>query len=305
MKNAALSRALYKTLFEVKKHAPEILMISGIAGTVGSIILACKATTKISTITEEAKNTVDKIHETLEIANENLDYTEEDAKKDLTIVYVQTGIKLLKLYAPAIIMETASIFAMLASHNILKKRNAAIAAAYAAASEGFAEYRKRVSERYGEETEREIFHNIKEEEVEETIVDENGEESKKTSKVKTAEVSDFSVVFDKMNPYWENDPSYNRMFLRQQEQYANDLLKAKGYLTLYEVYKAIGVDEIVSPEQLKASLVVGWIYNLKSPSGDNYVDFGLQDAYIKAKNNEHNPAILMDFNVDGNIYNML
>ena len=53
-------------------------------------------------------------------------YSIEDSKKDLSVVYLQTGVKLAKLYAPAVALGALSITGILASNNILRKRNVAL-----------------------------------------------------------------------------------------------------------------------------------------------------------------------------------
>lgn len=119
-----------KAVMKLKKHSPEILVVAGIAGTVVSAVLACKATTKVAEILDETKGTLDTIHEGMETGAINgQEYTNEDGKKDTVVVYAQTGMKLAKLYGPAIILGTLSITSILASNNILRKRNVALGAA--------------------------------------------------------------------------------------------------------------------------------------------------------------------------------
>ena len=300
-----VTRGLNKAGFQLKKHSPEILIVAGVAGAVTSAVMACKATTKLNDILEESKEQVDKIHEAIEHP-ENLpeEYTEEDGKKDLTIVYTQTAVKLLKLYGPSIVLGGLSITAILTSNNIMRKRNIAIAAAYAAVDKSFKDYRGRVVERFGKDLDRELRYNIKKEEVEETIVDEKtGKEKtiKKTIDVAN-EVSEFAKFFDDGCTGWTKDPELNLAFLLKQQAFANDKLKANGYLYLNEVYDMLGIP------RTKAGQIVGWIYDEKNPIGDNYVDFGIFDSN-KVKNrdfvNGYERTILLDFNVDGNILNLM
>ena len=151
-----------KAVMKLKKHSPEILVVAGIAGTVVSAVLACKATTKVAEILDETKGTLDTIHEGMETGAINgQEYTTEDGKKDTVVVYAQTGMKLAKLYAPAIILGTLSITSILASNNILRKRNVALGAAYAAIDKSFKEYRGRVIERFGEQVDTELKYGIK------------------------------------------------------------------------------------------------------------------------------------------------
>ena len=289
----------------VQKHSPEILAGVGVVGVVASGVMACKATLKLNDILDECKETRDKIKEVEENPNYEDKYTPEDAKKDLTVNYMQTSIKIAKLYAPAVLLGSASIGCLLASNDILRKRNAALSAAYMTVDKGFKEYRQRVAERFGEEVEKEIRYNIKAQEIETTVVNEDGSETVVKETVNAADpnlYSDYARFFDEFNPNWQNDPEYNLMFLKSQQQYANDLLRARGRLFLNEVYEMLGI------EKSKAGQIVGWVYNKENPSGDNFVDFGIyniNNERTRAFVNGYEPSILLDFNVDGNIWDLM
>ena len=289
----------------VQKHSPEILAGVGVVGVVASTVMACKATMKLNDILEESKETRDKIREVESNPRYEEQYSHEDAKKDLTINYTQTGLKIAKLYAPAVILGSASLGCLLASNDILRKRNAALSAAYMTVDKSFKEYRQRVVDRFGEEVEKEIRYNIKAEEVTSTVVAEDGSETTITETVKTMDpnlYSDYAKFFDEASPYWQKDPEYNFMFLKSQQQYATDLLRARGRLFLNEVYDMLGI------EKTKAGQIVGWVYNPENPIGDNFVDFGIFDMSkerVRAFVNGYEPNILLDFNVDGNIWDLM
>lgn len=301
----SLVRNYYKCEGLMRKHSPEILATVGVVGVVSSAVMACKATTKLSDIMEESKEQVEKIKEVSVDPSYAEKYSQDDAKKDLTITYVQTGVKIAKLYGPSIMLGTLSISCLLASNNILRKRNAALSAAYMTVDKSFKEYRNRVSERFGEEVEKEIRYNIKAKEVEVTTVDENGNEVTTTETIKVADpngYSDYARFFDESCAAWQRDPEYNLMFLKSQQQYANDLLKARGRLFLNEVYDMLGI------ERTKAGQVVGWVYDTVDPIGDNFVDFGIYDMdseRARAFVNGYETNILLDFNVDGNVWDLM
>ena len=310
------SGALHKAGFKFQKHSPEVLVGVGVVGVVVSTVLACKATLKLSGIIEAHKKTVEQIHDVADKASiqqasdpdNALDYSQDDMKKDLTITYIQTGVKVVRLYAPSIALGVLSVTSILASHNILRKRNVALAAAYATVDKGFKEYRGRVIERFGERVDHELKHNIKAVDITETVTDEKtGEpkEVKKTIDVATWEdlgYSQYARFFDEGCKSWEKNAEYNLMFLRSEQQYANDRLKSRGFLFLNEVYERLGI------EPTKAGQVVGWIYDPKNSVGDNYVDFGIYDVHRKSNRafvNGYERCILLDFNVDGDILNRI
>lgn len=306
-----ITRLFNKVGLKARKHSPEILVVAGVIGTVASAVMACKATTKVSGIIDEAKDEIEKVHTVMKDESYADKYTESDGKKDLTIIYAQTGLKLVKLYAPSVILGVLSLGSILASNNILRKRNVALAAAYATIDNSFKDYRKRVVERFGAEVDKQLKYNIKAKEIEETVVDENGDEKKikKCSNVlNPSDISGYARFFEQYtvndkgesvpNPYWDPCNEYNIMFLKAQERYANDLLRAKGIVFLNEVYEMLGLPKT------KAGQVVGWTYDEENPMGDNYIDFGMYADNLSYSDyaNGFDPAILLDFNVDGNIW---
>lgn len=309
MNKQSLIRTTNKIGLILKKNSPRILMGVGIAGSVVSTVLACKATLKVKDILDEKNETVEQIHNCVE--DETVDYNEEDKKKDLTILYAQTGVKLAKLYLPSIALGALSIASIISGYKILNKRNVALAAAYTVVDKGFKNYRKNVVERFGEEVDRELRHNIKAKQIEEKYIDKDGNEKTRKKKVyeiaedkKPGEgVSEYAKFFDEWNTdEHSKDPEYNLMFLRKQQDYANEVLKHQGYLFLNEVYDMLGIP------RTQAGQVVGWIYDENNPTGDNYVDFGIYDLHDQQKRDFVNGLernILLDFNVDGVIYDKI
>lgn len=305
-----VSRKYHRAKLKTQKHSPEILLALGIGGIVTGTVMACRATTKIDPILEKVQDDISVIHEAHDRgsvkAMENgevvmVPYTDEDHKKDLTITYVKTGIEIAKVYAPAVAVGVVSLGCILASHNIIRKRNIALAAAYRAVDNSFKDYRSRVIERFGKELDRELKYNLKSEEVEERVINEDGTEQIVKRTVNTYDPSNYSpysIVFDDGNTGWDPDPSLTKFFLVQQQQYANDLLEARGHVFLNEVYDMLGV------KRTSIGAQVGWVKEL----GDGFIDFGIFDVHNpKACDfvNGHEKAIILDFNVDGVIIDLI
>lgn len=303
MKFDVITRAFHQAGFKIKQHSPEILIGVGVVGVVTSTVMACKATTKASEVLEAHKKDVDQIHKVEELMAagelEEGTYSEAEAKKDLAIVYTKTAKEMVKLYGPAVLLGAASIGAIIWSHGIMTKRNAALGSALSAVTTGFAEYRKRVVDRYGEKAERDILYNVKAKEIETVELDENGNEvhGKKTIEVvdpdDVRKTRPFSKFFDEASPKWEKSPEYNLMFLRQNETWANERLNARGHLYLNEILEALGIPET------KLGSKAGWV------KGD-YVDFGIYNIHSEAKRdfvNGYMPNVLLDFNCKPDITN--
>ena len=300
-----VTRSLHKVGFKFKKHSPEILVVTGVIGIVTSTVMACKATTKVNDIVTESKETIDKIHDCVGKGlhtSDGEEYTKEVANKDLAIVYTQTAWKFVKLYGPSVLIGVASIGCMVGSNRILRKRNVALAAALTTVEKSFKDYRGRVIDRFGKDLDRELRFGIKAKEIKEKVVDENGNE---TTVTKTVEVVDpntahslYSVVFCEGNPGWTKNAELNKVFLIQQQNWANDKLRLRGYLTLNEVYDMVGAPTTAYGQ------IAGWVYTEDSSVGDNFVDFGIFDVTNeKACDfvNGRERSIILDFNCIGNI----
>ena len=294
------SRTFCKAGLKLKKHSPEILVVGGVVGLVASGVMACKATTKLSAILDDSKEQIelfDKVAANPEMVNE--EYTVEDAEKDKKIVKVQTAVKVAKLYAPSIAVGVVSIGAIFASNNIMRKRNVALGAAYATVDRAFKDYRNRVVDRFGEELDKELRYNLKTKEVKVIVEDENGKKKTVKRNIKYMDSpmpSEFAVIYDDGCAGWTKDPEDNKFFLIQQQRYANERLKSRGYLSLNEVYELLGFPST------KAGQVVGWLYDCKDPNykGDNFLYFVLYNVDCEPNRdfvNGYERNIILDFNV--------
>ena len=296
---AAVNSKVSKLGFKFKKHSPEIFIISGIVGGIAAAVMACTATTKAGKVIDKAKDDLDMIHAAIDGR-----VPAKESKKDITKVYVSTGLSLVKLYAPAVVLGGLSITAILYSNNILRKRNVALAAAYATVDSSFKDYRNRVIERFGDEVDKELKYNIKPLTVQEKTVDENGNEVVTEKTVKVADPGEhnmYTKIFDESSCYWSKTPDYNQMFLIGRERYANDKLNAHGYLFLNDVL------EMLDLPKTKEGQMVGWVKDPKI-GRDDYVDFGIFNANKKSNRefiNGYEPSIWLDFNVQGNILDLM
>lgn len=304
MKNfkTTMMRIAGKTSLKLKKAAPDIFLGGGVVGIVAATVMACKATTKASKIMGRLNNEVDTLHDLkdgkVEIP-EGETYSEKDFAHDLAIAYGHGAMNLAKVYGPAISVGAASLTLIFASHHILKKRNLAVMAAYTSVQKAFDEYRARVVQAEGKEKDREYRYGVKTERISETVTDEKGKEKTVEKEVVTVPaVSQYARFFDEASLYWSKSPEKNLLFLKSQQNWFNDRLKIKGHVFLNEVYDALDIP------RTSAGAVVGWIKDNK----DNYIDFGIFDGSDPRKRafvNGYERCILLDFNVDGVIYDMI
>lgn len=283
-----------------QKNSPTILFGAGVVGMIGSTILACRATLKLDEVlTEIERNQYHAKYAKSEVESGNIDktYSDKEFKRDLTIITVRGAGNVAKLYAPSVLVGAASVACLTKSHMILKDRNVALAAAYHAVDEAFKQYRSRVVDRYGEQIDRELRYDGQEVQ----IVDADGNT---VSVIRANEDGEsmYARWYDDISASnWKTDPDLNLMFLRQQQCWANDMLRHRGHMFLNEVYEMLGM------EHSSAGSQVGWIYDKDHPNGDNIIDFGIYDPDGIPFDffNGREGAILLDFNVDGVIWDKI
>lgn len=305
MKNDILTtfnRGLRVSGLLIKKHSPKILAATAAAGTVGGCILACKATLKLD-------ETIDKCKERKAEIEANKDLLEpSEYKKEIAKVTIKNVFEVGKLYSKAAAVEFATITSIGGLLGIEETRNKRLTAACATWSTILNNYRKNVIDTFGEEVDRDMRFGIKHEKIETTVEDpETGKKKKVKEDVAIVDydpndpnyISEYSRFYDSTVFGWDKNPEVNRRQLIGMQGYANNILKAKGYLFLNDVYKIIGFEPSI------AGQCVGWVYDPDNPKGDNYVDFGIAHARNANRRfvNGLEPVVLLDFNVDGDILN--
>jgi hypothetical protein len=296
---AVAVKVLGRTGLLLQKHSPEILMGLGIIGVVASTVMACKATLKVKEIIDEGDANLETMNEVL-ATHDN--YSEEDYQKDKILVYSARVGNLIKLYGPSILVGTGAVVCLLGSHGIMTKRNLALVGAYNLIDKSFTSYRKRVADEFGEDKEKMLRFGLKEEQVTEIAVDDDGKKTKLKHSVIISDPnfnSDYARFFDEYSNQWSKSPNHNLYFLKCNQHYANDRLNSIGHIFLNEVYDMLGIP------RSKEGAIVGWVQNAE---GTNFVDFGIFDGEnprARAFVNGYEKSILLDFNITGIIYNLI
>ena len=285
---STMMRGAFRTGLKIAKYSPQLCVAGGIIFGVAAIYMTVTATLEAPKVLEKAANDKEMIEETKTEHSDS--YTDDNYKRDLMVVRKNTAVGLLKLYwkpATCFILSTALY---LNAVHIINARYVSTLAALKLTQEALEKTRAELRERDA----------IIGEAVNDIPPD---NETKAVAVVPEAKnPNDYSVYakwFDCGNPQWSNTPEYNLLFLKSRQNYWNDVLQAKGHVFLNEVYKDIGIPET------QAGQVVGWILG---GEGDNFVDFGIYDI-LSGKNRDFvngiEPSILLDFNVNGVIYDMI
>jgi hypothetical protein len=279
-----------------RKNSPAILFAAGVVGVGATVVLACRATLKMEEILAQAEKNNLEIEDAEALEHDQ--YNEQDASKDRATNRIQTAYKISKLYAPAFAVGIVSIGALTGSHVILSRRNIAVTAAYAAVDKAFREYRGRVVDELGRDKDEEFRYGTTEREI---AVDTDQGVAVKTVKVvnKKNKEDPYSFLFDRdTTQNWSPTPAYNLMFLKAQQNYANDLLNGRGHVFLNDVLDMLGF------QRTKAGAVTGWVKG----HGDGYIDFGVLSGNTYEGQrfiNGDEKSVWLEFNVDGVIYDLL
>lgn len=292
-----------RTALIIQKNSPQIMLVVGVTGAVVGTVLACKATLEVEAILEERKEELSKMDEVkAENGASEIEYTDEAYARDLAILDIRTGGKILKLYAPAILVSVISFGLITGGHRILTRRNAALSAAYKLIDEGFKKYRESVRKEYGDDVDRR-FRFTEPDDGTVAQVTEDGtppwEEDKKSPEENVPRgYSIYGREFSKeLARQYQKSWELNEHFLRTQQNFVNDMLNARGHLFLNEVYDVLGL------ERSKEGAIVGWV-KLRG-HGDSKVDFRYVDPANERKHPSINQPWFLDFNVDGVIYDMI
>lgn len=256
------------------KHSPLILTVVGIGGLVTAGVIAAKQSTKLEAV-------VDQNNAELEEAKQS----EDSSFVRKTVVTNVTRVA--KLYVAPVTLSVASVALILSGHQILSRRNAALAVAYQGLQSAFSAYRDRVIEEYGSEVDERIRHNVSKV----VSLDEKGKEVTQDLTVK----DDAYYLFDfgPGNVNWVPNVEHNLFFLQSHQTVFNDMLRARRSVFLSEVLDALGIP------RTPASIVTGWVYNKENPNGDNRIDFGINNKWTEQG------YITLDFNTDGVIYDLI
>jgi hypothetical protein len=297
----SIARSVAGLALRGQKNAPTLLFGAGVVSMVGSTVLACRATLKFHEVLDQAEQDLKAANQARETRPE--DYSENDKKKDVALIYGRGIGDTIKLYGPAVLLGGVGIVCLTKSQSILKDRNAALTAAYVAIDSAFSRYRERVVEKYGEDEDR--YFRYGQEEID-IIDEETGKVVTTLRASKDDEPGMYARWFDEESTNNYTAPpfdEYNWVFLRDQQNWCNDILASRGHLFLNEVYGCLGLDHTT------AGSLVGWVYDHDNDRGDNFVDFGCwgqkDDRQPLDFYNGREYGILLDFNVDGPIWHIM
>lgn len=326
-----------------EKHDSNILFGAGMLMFAAGSYFTWRAGTKHEGMMAEIKNDISAIRVKKELIVEapenpegNTDiYTEKDFRRELAFGYGKCALKILGNYGKAIACDILGYRCAFKAFGIEKGRATDAIATCILTENAFSKYRKNLIEAYGQDVDNALRLGIKTKEVEEPVVDKEGnpileEDGTQKTKKKKVHYTDGDSSVSMYSRLWSKETStrfetfkdvdllgnivetdkgnidYNLTTLKQfQEEFNRSFTSNKGnHVFLSDVYRMLGFKETA------ASRMVGWYYDPDDNTRDNFIDFGFMPretdstAERKRKQNFMNgltDTILLDFNVDGNI----
>ena len=228
----------------VKAHAPEILIVGGIAGFGGTIYSAVKATNKAHDILDEK----DEAMAVLDEAEANHIYVEPEARERINR---SARWKLIKAYAPVGTMAACSVIMILGGYKIVNGRYVGMASAYKILEGQFGRYRGNVIDEYGEEVDWRMLNNLKQETLEaarnEREENKEIEADNKHKLIKTKPKTKYqdinSQIFDPHSERWKSYWTAEMMldYLEIKENQLTDKLRINKVLFDNESNDALGL----------------------------------------------------------------
>ena len=275
-----------------KANGPTVMVVAGVVAMGVGAVLACKQTLKVEEVMAKHAPSLDDVVKAEELNVPS--YTKEVATQDRIKIYTRAGLDLGKLYGVPLICFGAGAGLVFGGHHIMLKRNATLALAFTGLKKAFDRYRLNVVEEFGSQADQAMYsgHIVK------TVVDpETGEKEVINTRDWEGSSQDmYNRVFEEgASTQWKDDLGINKMFIAQQQRFAQIKLGHQGYLYLSEVYEALGFPES------DVSRVVGWKV-IKHPDGTKSipnVDFGLDKRHPDDWKYNQTHAIYLDFNCQG------
>lgn len=284
-------------LFVTQKNLPIILTVAGSIGSVTATVWACKQTMNVPDILEENDKELEEI--------EKADVDEKTRSKMKRKLCRKTTGRFIKNYWKPAVVEIVSIACNGKAIHIEHKRTVEATAVAASLAQFLNDYRGRVKDRYGEDIEKEIYYNMKKGEIEETITDEKGKEKTVKKKVNVADPDSghkFRRYLTRHNQkiWCGGDNLYVSHMIDMINQDLTEKLQYDEFnsLVLNDMLEATGFDKCHD------GMVYGLLYDYGNPNRKNKVEITCEECYIPGERGELEKAYILEFPIDGNIYEM-
>lgn len=148
-----------RSVFFLKRYAPQILVGTGVAGFAATAVVSGKAALKAKDILDERDNQLNMIEQVKD--EHGPDYSNQDYEQDKKIVKTQTAWKLIKTFAPPVTLGAASAALIFGGHHMMGRRAAAALASAYEAQQKLHKYRENVVDQLGGDVDQKLAQGLK------------------------------------------------------------------------------------------------------------------------------------------------
>lgn len=290
-------------------HAPEILLGVGLVGFASASAIAVKKTIDVK---EDISENIDEIKKVQDLPAYNDEQKKEKLRKNTKAV-IRLCFKLAKRYAIPIGLALASVASIIASHNIMMSRAAALAAAADAVLASYNDYRQGVIDKYGKEVDDELFQGIQKKVIQFVDKDTGEVIEEEASITDGTLLNPYGLIYaptlpdGSKNPTWYDNDIIRRDYIAGVEEFLTVKLQSGQNVWLNTAREAFGYGgQYGSENETKAGRAVAWHYNPDDPTCDNFVTCRAKE--VKQYNEvtgEYDTVVIMNFNCDGNVIDSL
>lgn len=263
-----------------KKHFPFILTT---VGTIGAIVTGYQIAKSVPKVKEDIAEFKEE--------RKQIDAKTEEGKKEVMVLYKNTGLKVLNHTYKPIVTGVVSVSSIYVSHGMLMKQIGALGATLTGVTQTFKEYRSNVVNTYGPEVDQQMRYNI----VKDVATDENGKSVDAiTHKQPEDIIPVFTVLFQQDNPLWRKDRRYNLDLLYNIEKTLNARLKSEGVLMLNDACYETGL------RKNQEGCFWYWVWDPNDPTKQDTIDLGIKELLAEQPDRfgqiNLEPVIMMKFN---------
>lgn len=305
-------------VLKTKAASPELLLVGGLICMGGAVVTGIIASRKHDLIMDEHMTELEeaKAGNILPEAADSEDFVEEreaivvdqkEINRKVRHVYCRTAARMVKLYAPTVGLMALSAACFIGMHNIQAGRIAGLSGAYASVKEAFDQYQQRNIELNGEDNHKLCKYGWHEEEEVaedgtvikkkvantpkdmEKLMEENGKMGK-------LPFHDQDYIFARnTSSKYHGNPALDRNLFESVENYCNNYLNARGFVTVNDVLDALGMERTIEGTYL------GWVKGYGQG-----IDIGWRDSF----NNRFlagypDEPVSLNFNIHGNIVDII
>ena len=210
-----MNKLVGKTKWFLKRNGSTILTIGGVAGVIATAVVAVKETPKALYLLEQAK---------------------EEKGEDLTTI---EKIKVAgPVYIPSIMIGASTIACIFGANTLNKRQQAALMSAYALLDNSYKEYKKKVTEMYGEDADKLVRNSIAKDKYEEVDIGEPDDDGKR-------------LFYDEFSEQYFRATTADVL---KAEYEVNREMAAHGGVTLNRFYELLDIDKIKFSEEIGWSL---------------------------------------------------